>query len=123
MYCSGSSCTSSEEVWSTVDLPDTQLPDTVVSEGVGGDAIDGPVTCLTGSILGGTFDKPKCFPTRSLSPTTGGFTIPGAVIDGGTVDVVNCLTMTKTLTYNGPYTSRDGAWSIETSESSSAGGC
>lgn len=34
-----------------------------------------------------------------------------------------CTTTTKTMTYNGPFTSRDMAWSVDTSTATVGGGC
>lgn len=115
MYCSGSSCSSS-----TTETSTRELPGTSVSEGVGSTNTDGlSRTCFTADISGRPFKNgEQCFVPTSLSPTTGGYSIPG-----GFATSADCVTTTKTLSYNGPNTSRDTAWSVSSSESSSSGAC
>lgn len=115
MYCSGSSCTSETDVTNTRQLPDIIINGAPTNLNTAG----GATNCFTGSILGGPFeDGERCSPAYTLAP--GG---SGRTIAGGTFTEAGCVTVTKTLSYNGPNTSRDTAWSVSTSSSETAGGC
>lgn len=98
----------------------TTTPDTYVSTGVTDlNTPGGAQNCFTGSILDGPFeDGVRCSPAYTLAPGGGAYFIAGS----STTSPV-CNVSTKVLTYNGPNTSRDTAWSVDSSSSSSSGAC
>lgn len=130
MYCSGSSCTSDQTI--VVDNPDivTSTPDRYVSTG---SISQSDKAVASGKCTMGVIGQPgvriqmpnvdaNCT-ALSIASTGSGYTVRGTttVTDGGTT--TTCETTTKTLSYNGPNTSRDTAWSVSTSSSETAGGC
>lgn len=129
MHCSGSSCTSSETVITVVQNPDIVTTTEIAFPETRDDSGQSYPHCTMGVIGKPGIRVPKpnvnadCVP-QSISPTLGGgFRLVTTVTDGGTSIVETCATTTKKLTYNGPNTSRDGAWSVDTSVSTSDGAC
>lgn len=117
MHCSGSSCTSSATV--------TDSRTILVSPAVSGDPA--PIANTDDSYTPGWWNA-KCktiayvnedCTVQSLNPGNLG----GRPAVYGSESFDTCVTTTKTLGYNGPATSRDKAWSIDTSTSSSDGAC
>lgn len=125
MYCDSSKCVSFQETTTVTDLPDIDLPDTYRTESFGG--ISGfNVVTIPPSLCNAGFDW-ACDGAWN-QPTSQGIgrrtvTIDGGVTDGGTATAIECTRTKKVLTYNGPYTSRDMAWSIETTIASLPGNC
>lgn len=62
-----------------------------------------------------------CVPL-TMSPAVGA-TSYTVVTDGGVSIVVTCSTSTKVLNWNGPFTDRAHAWSVDSSVSTSKGAC
>lgn len=120
MYCSGSSCTSEATVTQTSTTPDTYVSTGSKSQSDGAVASD---KCTMGVIgkPGVRIQTPNvdanCTPL-SISSTGSGYSVPGV-----TSTSESCTVTTKTLSYNGPTTSRDTAWSVDSSSSSSSGAC
>lgn len=131
MHCSGSSCTSEQTVTTTVQNPDV-ITRTEVE--VSPATFEDPAQPVHDGSRGFWNERCETFAyvnadcvAQSIAPLGGGTPavrrIDVTVTPGGTTTTVTCETTTKTLTYNGPNTSRDGAWSIDTSSSSSDGAC
>lgn len=131
MSCSGSSCTSSQTITTTNQLPDVTTSYQVETAPA---TFNDPAQPTHDGSRG--FWNAKCqtfayvnADCTELSIVTFGGGTPAqfqtvtVVTPGGTETISTCSTTTKTLTYNGPHTSRDGAWSIDTSISESAGAC
>lgn len=125
MTCSGSTCTSRQSGSVTVDNPDiTTLVSPATSDAR-------PYADTTDHNKPGFWNEKcqtisyvneDCTP-QALNQGSGGFPAVYSTTDGGTTTTPTCTTTTKELAYNGPNTSRDTAWSITTSESTSDGGC
>lgn len=133
MHCSGSSCTSSSTSTSTVENPDIVTSTTTLVRPATSDARDYANT--TDANKPGFWNE-KCqtiayvnddCTVQALNQGSGGFPAiyhtETVVTDGGTTIVSTCTTTTKTLSYNGPNTSRDKAWSVDISTSTSDGAC
>lgn len=136
MHCSGSACTSKSTSSVTVQNPDIlSHTEVLVSPATRQDA---PNTSLQSfdhcppmrTMNGGWTARPNVnadCTALSINPGSGGFpavydTVT-ATTPGGTTTTVTCTTTTKEMVYNGPHTARDGAWSVNTSVSSSDGAC
>lgn len=117
MSCSGSSCTSEQTITTTNDV--------LIQAAESGDPA--PIANTDDAYVPGWWNE-KCktiayvnedCTVQSLNP--GNLGSRPAVY--GTEDVYSCETTTKTLSYNGPFTSRDKAWSVDTNVSSNDGAC
>lgn len=136
MTCSGSTCTSKQSGSVTVDNPDIiTTTNVLVSPATRQDAPDTstqsfghcpPMATMNGGWQVRTNVNADCT-ALSLNPGTGGFPevwrTDTTVTDGGTTTTPTCTTISKELHFHGPTTSKDMAWSITTSESTSSGGC
>lgn len=131
MSCSGSSCTSSTSSTTTNQLPDVVSSYQIETAPATSEAASQPTR--DGS-RGFWNERCKTFAyvnadctVLSIAPTSGGspaqYKTVLVVTPGGIETVVTCTTTTKTLSYNGPHTSRDKAWSVDSSESTSNGAC
>jgi len=109
MSCSGSSCTSSSTTQTITKAPDTQVS---VSESNAPNG--GSESCFTADMFGHPFKRgPQCYVPMSLSPTTGGYSIPGAISCANTT-----TTTTKTIGFD-----PGAGFSVGTSTSSSSSAC
>lgn len=137
MTCSGSSCSSSTTVTTAVQNPDIVTERQVLVSPATSEAATQPDQSSPAEdyASGGWFNA-RCggigyynadCTALSIAPTSGGtgavYRTETIVTPGGTSTVVTCVTTTKTLTYNGPHTSRNGAWSVDSSSSESSGAC
>lgn len=131
MHCYGSGCSSSETVSTTVQNPDivttTEVQLTPGADGANhsGEAQAGCwVTTMDHKMVRATNVNSDCVP-YSIFPTTSvpEYGLVETITPGGTSVVQSCQTTVKTLTYNGPFTSRDSAWSVDSSTSSNDGAC
>lgn len=116
-HCSGSTCTSSSTVTDTREI--------LISPAVSGDEV--PYVNTDNPYQAGWWNE-KCqtiayvnadCTAQSLNQGTRG----SRPAKYGSEEFDTCVTTSKEITYNGPKTSRDGAWSIDTSSSSSDGAC
>jgi hypothetical protein len=133
MYCDGSKCVSYAETSVEVDLPDipvvVDLPDTSYRKAYGGTTSFKVVTippdlCSAGYdwACDGAWNQPLSDGIRYRTVIVDGGTRTD-YLDGGTETVFTCTRTKKVLSYNGPYTDRAGAWSIETTVASLPGNC
>lgn len=109
MSCAGSTCTSSATTQTI-----TKAPDTFVSVSESNAPNGGSESCFTADIFGNPFKRgPQCYVPHSLSPTTGGYSIPGAISCANTT-----TTTTKTIRFD-----PGAGFSVGTSTSSSSSSC
>lgn len=116
-HCSGSTCTSSTTV--------TNERDVLVKPAESGDEV--PYVNTDNPYQAGWWNE-KCQTIAYVNADCTAQSINQGTRGGkravyGTESYDTCLTTNKEIVYNGPHTSRDGAWSVNTSYSSSDGGC
>lgn len=116
-HCSGSTCTSSSTVTDTREV--------LISPAVSGDEV--PYVNTDNPYQAGWWNE-KCQTIAYVNADCTAQSINQGTRGGkravyGTEDFDTCVTTSKEITYNGPYTSRDGAWSVDTSTSRSDGAC
>lgn len=118
MHCSGSTCTSesSGSRDQSVLISPAESGDPASTGGYGSHCP--PMKTMNGGWQVRTNVDSNCT-QRSLNPGNLG----GRPAVYGVESVETCTTTSKELSYNGPATSRDKAWSIDTSTSTRDGSC
>lgn len=137
MHCSGSTCTASTTNSTTVQNPDivtTTRVQTAPARSGNTDHLKGPTFTDAEAYRKGGWWNERCQTYAYVNSDCATLSIADhgsaatyrtvtVVTSGGTSVVQSCTTVTKELTYNGPNTDRAGAWSVDTSSSSSDGAC
>lgn len=124
MHCSGSSCTSKADSTQTITSTTPGFYTRTGSSSQSDNAVASD-KCTMGVIgkPGVRIQMPNvdanCTALSISSSGSGFYTDPVTT----STTSATCVTTTKTLSYNGPNTSRDTAWSVSSSSSESAGGC
>lgn len=125
-YCSGSTCskTTTTNGTRTEIVPGAPIVEGGYSEAKPAKQVD-PYNDICGPMTFGTImqfgnGEPFCVAGSSIGEGSTSPSIVGYQPDGSkTVNTVTTTVTTKELVYNGPNTSRDTAWSVNTSTSTS----
>ena len=132
MYCSGSTCTSKTAGTVTTDNPDIITSTQVLVSPAGNEtkrtlAVESERGFWNERCQTIAYVNADCTVQSIADHDQGGgnaiYTTVTSITDGGVTVTATCTTTSKTLSYNGPNTSRDTAWSVSTSTSTSEGGC
>lgn len=115
-YCDGSKCVKYQQAEIVTDLPD------IVTTGTSHPRVfpNEIVTLPAAGTYAGKYEWAADGEWQRIRTTSRGWV---QIEDGGSVTTYTCTRTKKVLTYNGPNTSRDMAWSIETTVATQAGAC